>query len=62
MLWTCLAAGGAGALQRASGVIKTETCVHLLKQYLDTSATKLKAWPRGSFPEQTVILKLWQNG
>lgn len=59
MLWACLAAGGAGALQKAGGVIKTEAYVHLLKQCLNTSATKLK---KREFSRQRAILKLWQNG
>lgn len=42
MLWTCLAAGGAGALQKAGGVIKTETYVHLLKQCLNQAKADSK--------------------
>lgn len=62
MLWACLAAGGAGALQKAGGAIKTETNAPILKQHLDASARKLKAWSQESFSKQTVILKLWKNG
>jgi hypothetical protein len=46
----CFAAGGTGALHKIDGFMRLENYVDILKQHLNISVRKLKAWSQMGLP------------